>query len=130
MAKEVIKMIMCFGRFMADNKLKIPRIRFVLCHRRPDRTLKFKGRYFPVCARCTGIYIGILFLLFSSLFIEYTYSFRLLLIAGVMMFPTAIDGITQLLGFRESINFIRLFTGFFGGIGYAMMITITTDVMG
>ena len=114
---------------MRDHNFKIPRIRLVLCHRRPDRTLKFKGRYFPVCARCTGIYIGILFLLFSSLFIEYTYSFRLLLIAGVMMFPTAIDGTTQLLGFRESTNFIRSFTGFFAGIGYAM-ISITATMLG
>lgn len=114
---------------MIKESIKIPRIRLVLCHRRPDRTLKFKDKYFPVCARCTGIYIGMLFFLFISLFVYYKYSFGLLLIACIMIIPTAIDGITQLLGFRESTNFIRVFTGFFGGIGYAMIILFTTAML-
>ncbi len=29
-----------------------------ICHRLPDRTFKIRNWYFPVCARCTGLYIG------------------------------------------------------------------------
>ena len=29
-----------------------------ICHRLPERTFKIRDHYFPVCSRCTGIYIG------------------------------------------------------------------------
>ncbi len=29
-----------------------------ICHRLPERTFKIGNHYFPVCSRCTGIYIG------------------------------------------------------------------------
>ena len=29
-----------------------------ICHRLPERTFKIRNHYFPVCSRCTGIYIG------------------------------------------------------------------------
>lgn len=28
------------------------------CHRLPERSFFYKGRQFPVCARCTGVLIG------------------------------------------------------------------------
>jgi uncharacterized membrane protein len=30
----------------------------VLCHQRPDRSFFWDGHQFPVCARCTGIYLS------------------------------------------------------------------------
>ena len=27
-------------------------------HRIPERTFKIRGHYFPVCSRCTGVYIA------------------------------------------------------------------------
>ena len=28
------------------------------CHQMPERTFFYKGKQFPVCARCTGVIIG------------------------------------------------------------------------
>lgn len=28
------------------------------CHQMPERSFSYKGKQFPVCARCTGIFIG------------------------------------------------------------------------
>lgn len=97
--------------------------KFVFCHRLPSRTLRLKGRYFPVCARCTGIYIGALFTLLSHYFAiltvmtDYKYLF---FISLILMMPTVVDGTTQLLRWRESNNFIRVVTGLFCGIGYGI----------
>lgn len=32
-----------------------------LCHQRPDRSFFVHGRQMPVCARCTGLYVGAAF---------------------------------------------------------------------
>jgi uncharacterized membrane protein len=104
-------------------------IKFVFCHRRPNRTLRFRGRYFPVCARCTGIYIGALFILLSHYFISliygkdiWVYNTDLFFVPLILMIPTAIDGLTQLLKWRESHNWIRVITGLFCGIGYGFIL--------
>jgi len=39
-----------------------------------------------------------------------------------MLIPTFMDGSTQLFGFRESNNLLRLITGLIGGIGLAILI--------
>jgi len=30
----------------------------VICHQRPDRSFFWDGHQFPVCARCTGLYVS------------------------------------------------------------------------
>lgn len=97
-------------------------IKFIFCHRRPDRTFKFKGKYFPVCARCTGIYTGTLFIFILHYFIKLVYSLDLLFLSIILMLPTAIDGMTQLLKWRESNNLLRLVTGLLFGIGYGFIL--------
>lgn len=96
--------------------------KFVFCHRRQDRTLKFRGRYFPVCARCTGIYAGFLIVYLLHYFIILNLDFQLLFLSFVLMLPTTIDGTTQLFKWRESRNWIRLVTGFPCGIGYGLLL--------
>ena len=100
--------------------------KFVFCHRLPRRTLRFKGRYFPVCARCTGIYLGALFTLllyyFSILTLSTNLGIYIFFIPLILMVPTAVDGITQLLRWRESNNFIRVVTGLLCGIGYGIVL--------
>lgn len=92
------------------------------CHRRTDRTLRFRGRYFPVCARCTGIYIGTLFVFLLPYFINLAYSLNLFFLSLILVLPTAIDGITQFIKWRESRNWIRLVTGFLCGIGSGLIL--------
>ena len=99
-----------------------------ICHRLPDRTFNIRGHYFPVCARCTGFYIGA-FSYFTYVYFFYVqYTIPLILIAFLMLIPTFIDGFTQLFNLRESNNILRLFTGLIGGIGLAVLVK-TVKVM-
>jgi len=99
--------------------------KFVFCHRLPSRTLRFKGRYFPVCSRCTGIYLGAMIVLLLHYFTIFTLDkdFKyLFFLPLILMIPTIVDGTTQLLRWRESNNFIRVATGLFCGIGYGIIL--------
>ena len=93
-----------------------------ICHRLPNRTFKIRNWYFPVCARCTGFYIGAFsyFIYVYFFFVEYTIT--LILIAFLMIVPTLLDGSTQLFDSRNSNNILRLFTGLIGGVGLAILI--------
>lgn len=46
----------------------------------------------------------------------------LLSFAIMLLIPTAIDGLTQLKGYRESNNALRFFTGLLGGLGLGILI--------
>ncbi|MBC7119004.1 MAG: DUF2085 domain-containing protein [Methanobacteriaceae archaeon] len=96
-------------------------MRFWICHRRPDRTFSIGGRRFPVCSRCTGIYIGA----FSYFLIAYLTPIRytpvLVMIATLITIPMILDGLTQLLGLRESNNLLRLLTGLPAGFGLGIL---------
>lgn len=87
-----------------------------ICHRIPERTFKFKGHYFPVCSRCTGIITGSLSFFFY-LYCDLQYSLILLMLSIILMIPSFVDGYTQLIGLRESNNTLRFFTGFICGLG-------------
>ncbi len=89
-----------------------------ICHKMPSRSFFYKGKQFPICSRCTGIFIGyiigILILvigIFIPLFIINFY-FSILLII-----PMVIDGTIQYFTKYESNNLKRVITGFFSGIG-------------
>lgn len=83
------------------------------CHKRPDRSFHFKGKKFPVCARCTGLGVG------------YISSFVILLLAGMfdiwfvflLILPMVIDGVGQLLKKWKSNNIRRFITGLMAGMG-------------
>ena len=93
-----------------------------ICHRLPDRTFKIKNRYFPVCARCTGLYIGAFSYFIYVYFFYVDYTPTLIMIAFLMIIPTFLDGLTQFFGLRESNNILRLFTGLIGGVGLAILV--------
>ena len=95
-------------------------IQLTFCHRLPERSFFLFNWQFPVCARCTGIIIGMLLMpIFHFEIIRPTILFVL-----ISMMPTAIDGTTQALGRRESNNFLRLLTGILFGMGQVASIVI------
>ncbi|MCL2114705.1 MAG: DUF2085 domain-containing protein [Methanobrevibacter sp.] len=94
---------------------------YFICHRIPDRTFKVKKYYFPVCARCTGIYLSGFTYFFIATFTPIIYSMELIILAILLIIPTAVDGISQLLNKRESNNNLRFLTGLFAGIGFAIL---------
>jgi uncharacterized membrane protein len=98
-----------------------------LCHQIADRSLYLNGNEMPFCTRCTAIWIGIAlglgFMVFYS--IELQEKFLLAIIIGLV--PIGIDGVGQLLGFWESINLIRFFTGLLAGVVCGVAIGVIID---
>ena len=83
------------------------------CHQDPSRSLFLFGNQLPVCARDTAIYLGMLIGGLALPLFADTTSKKVppVLFLIIAMIPIGIDGITQLLGWRESINTIRIITG-------------------
>lgn len=63
-----------------------------MCHRMPERSFHFRGKQFPLCARCTGIMIGYII----GLLILATYGRISLLLSFALIIPMIIDGTGQL----------------------------------
>lgn len=82
-----------------------------ICHKLPERSFFYKGKQFPICARCTGILIGYLIAIVMAFFIEIP-----LMFSFVLLIPIGIDGIGQYLGKWTSTNIRRLITGIIAGI--------------
>lgn len=85
---------------------------FFFCHQRPDRSFHYKGKKFPLCARCTGMACGYL----SSILLVIFLGIIDFWIIALLILPMAIDGIGQLLNKWTSNNIRRFLTGVFGGI--------------
>jgi uncharacterized membrane protein len=95
------------------------RIAFVACHRRADRSFSFRGRQFPVCARCTGILAG--YLVYPCFLFDLV---SLPMWLGLLLsVPAGVDGVTQALGSRSSTNGLRLATGLMSGVGQVAVIS-------
>jgi len=94
----------------------------MICHRMPERSFKINGTPLIVCARCAGVYLGF-FVTAAFLFLVYgLFNATLHLLLALLFFvPEAIDGGTQLLGWRKSNNPLRLTSGFFAGMGIAFL---------
>lgn len=91
------------------------------CHCRDDRSLHFRGRRFPICARCTGELAGMVLALAAWAF------WRPGLAGAVLLLlPLVVDGGLQALTPYESGNGRRLVTGFFFGYGLVCLFLHTT----
>lgn len=87
------------------------------CHQRPDRSFFFRGHQFPVCARCTGVFIGEAFAILLFRFFEIS-----VVTAIVFCLIMLMDWLIQHLGYRESNNVRRLITGLLCGYGFGNFI--------
>ena len=75
----------------------------LMCHGRVERCLELFGAPMPICARCTGIYVGLLAGLFAFPFMRWLRERTMRAVAFIAIVPLGVDGVTQLLGFRESV---------------------------
>ena len=85
------------------------------CHQLSERSFHIFGFQCPLCARCTGIFLGLLILgpLLCSILPMNMYLSLGLVVVMIL------DGFTQLKGWRMSNNVLRLMTGL--GFGYAIV---------
>lgn len=93
------------------------------CHNLPERSFFYKGNIFPICSRCTGVSIGLVFgylcLLIYFLLTNFsTISILHIIIFGLAMsIPMGIDWGIQFYFKIISTNLRRFFTGFICGFG-------------
>jgi uncharacterized membrane protein len=107
---------------------------YSICHRITDRSFSIAGRQLPLCARCTGIYLGVMapftvfFLAGRRRWIQMP-PLRIILFLGLLISLMAIDGLNSYSHFFENTprlyepkNWLRLITG--SGAGLAMGIVL------
>ena len=90
------------------------------CHRRSDRSFLKLQKYIPLCARCTGMLIGILmfpiyFYITLSFLLQLYYHFLLKFRYLLMDLPKSGNG--------SSTNLLRLTTGVLSGNGMGLFIS-------
>jgi uncharacterized membrane protein len=106
---------------------KADAIGFAVCHRIASHSFFLDDRQFPLCARCTGIYLGVL--------LGLGYSFRKGRLAGlppwrlgivlvIFGLGLAVDGVNSYINLLRntpflyaSVNWLRLLTGTLFGMG-------------
>lgn len=82
------------------------------CHQKPERSFFIRGYQLPICARCSGVFIG--YLIALPLYLRLSFSFIVALAGcGVMLLDWGIQAMMH----KESTNIRRLITGIFGGYG-------------
>ncbi len=94
------------------------------CHQLAERSFFVKNIQFPVCARCTGIFVG--YLLGFLIFFQYKIPIYLCITFCLIMF---LDWLLQHRNIKQSTNLRRFITGTLCGIGYiSIFITILPHI--
>ena len=108
-------------------------IGYAICHQIPDRTIHIDGTPLPLCARCTGTYLGALMGLVGLTLLKRYRSteFPPTLVLGVLVSFIAVmgfDGVNSYLTLLraphlyEPQNWLRLTTGTFNGLAMSVII--------
>lgn len=96
-----------------------------LCNLNQEHGICINGFYLPLCARCTGILIGVLLgvLIFFFILIKRKYNHYIHISLSFLMIPCIIDGVLQYFFGIESNIFRRLGTGLLCGISITLLIS-------
>jgi uncharacterized membrane protein len=111
---------------------KADAIGYAVCHRIEIRSFHFDDRQLPLCARCSGMYLGA----FTGIIIQFLHKRssgfpprKILILLGVFLVFFGIDGANSYLhlfpnmpGLYEPSNFLRLLTGTGLGVGMAAIL--------
>jgi uncharacterized membrane protein len=107
---------------------------YAVCHQLESHTIDFQGRLLPLCARCTGMYLGTLVSLVMLQKRRHAAgtpfkSLQVVLVLFLVAF--IVDGVTSALGFFSSIpqlyppnNWLRLITGLMMGMVIANLLIV------
>ncbi len=111
---------------------KADAIAYAICHRIAARSFSIGDRQMPLCARCTGMYLGTLL----GLLFQFKHEKRggmpvlkIMILLGVVLVGFVIDGVNSYLHFFPNApslytpeNWLRLVTGTALGIGIAAVL--------
>ncbi|MBQ6825277.1 MAG: DUF2085 domain-containing protein [Clostridia bacterium] len=91
------------------------------CHQIPERSFYYKDKQFPICARCTGAFLG-----YFIGAVTYNFLHVPLWISVAFCIIMFVDWLLQKINIMQSTNIRRLITGTLCGFG---IIQIFADVV-
>lgn len=94
----------------------------LVCDQRPDRSFYLFGQKLAYCERCTAIYGGLLLLGLIFALLRRHLRPASLRTAICLSIPMAVDGFTQLFGWRESNWELRVVTGALFAVALAWLV--------
>ena len=113
---------------------KLDAVAYAVCHRLPEHSFFFGDQQFPLCARCTGTFTGVLLTMATLTLVGRTRASRLppprvLLILVGFFLLWAFDGINSFLTLYpgaphlyEPQNWLRLTTGMLNGLAIGTLV--------
>ena len=100
-----------------------------LCHQKEERCLRFYGQPMPLCSRCLGFYIFLLFAIIIALLAEIVFGairaippMTMIIIFCLSQLPLVVDGTLQYKTRYQSTNIKRFITGMISGAGGGAML--------
>lgn len=119
--------------FLLDSESLVPVIEAwtgVICHHLPERTLRI-GRVLPVCARCTGLYLGVLAGFALSVVLkplsdaERGATTKIVLSSAVLLWAVVfIETLTEVVPFWDPGNLARVLFGLGLGLTPALVVGV------
>jgi uncharacterized membrane protein len=100
----------------------------LICHQLPERSFHLFGYKMAYCERCFAIYAGTLVLGLIYGVSKRTMRPATLLECALLSTPMAIDGFTQLFGWRQSTWELRVVTGSIFALGVAWLMLPRLEV--
>lgn len=86
------------------------------CHRKAERCISIGTLRSPICARCSGIVVGLAFGCFVPIVSPTS--------AELCLIPALVDGTGQMAGRWQSNNWLRLGMGLLAGIGLGCLVFV------